>query len=65
MHQLDFLPAVYEGAFSPHPHQHMVLVVFLMMAIVTGMKWNLSVVLICIFFMAGDGKHFFVFFLAI
>jgi general stress protein CsbA len=45
--------------FSPHPHQHLLVVVFLIIAILTGVRWNLSVVLICISFMAGDGEHFF------
>jgi hypothetical protein len=45
--------------FSLHPHQHLLLVVFLMLAILIGVRWNLSVILICIFFMARDGWAFF------
>jgi hypothetical protein len=37
----------------------LLVVVFLMIAVLKGVRWNLSVALICISFMARDGEHFF------
>jgi hypothetical protein len=34
--------------FSPNPHQHLLLFGFLMVAILTSMRWILNMVLICI-----------------
>jgi hypothetical protein len=50
---------------SPHPHQHLLLVLPLILAIVTGVKWNLSVVLIYIAFITRKYEQFFMYLLII
>jgi hypothetical protein len=42
----------------PHLHQHLLSVEFLILDILTGVRWNLSVVLICISLMIKGVENF-------
>jgi hypothetical protein len=52
------------GPVLQHSYQHLLLLP-LIMAILTGVRLNLSVVLICISFIIREVEHFFVYLLAI
>jgi hypothetical protein len=49
----------WRSVLSPHPRQYLLSPEFLILAVLTGVRGNLRVVLICIFLMIKDVEHFF------
>ena len=47
--------------FSLHPHQHLLLSVFLIIATLRGVKWFLIAILICVFLMISGIEHLFLY----
>jgi hypothetical protein len=67
-HEMNFhkgCTRLHSHELAPHPHQHVLLLEFLILAILRGIRWFLRIILICISLMTKDVDKFFKCFSAI
>ena len=65
LHELTSLSTVLAVSFSPHPLWHLLFIGILMIVSLTGVRWYITVVLICISLIISNIKHLFLCLLAI